>query len=91
VGKWSAPPTGACTLTRVETADDLNGHRIHSPGEVQVVDDQDRPAPAGELGRLRIRTSHVDGHVGDPGATGAFHMGKINRAALKALLPPHRP
>jgi acyl-CoA synthetase (AMP-forming)/AMP-acid ligase II len=44
------------------------------PGfEVQAVDDQDRPVPAGRLGRIRIRSDFMaTGYFGDPAASAEF-------------------
>lgn len=66
---------GGVSLTRIETADDLNWHRIHPGREVQVVDEADRPLPAGAVGVLRVRTTGVDAYLGDAPASAAFFRG----------------
>jgi acyl-coenzyme A synthetase/AMP-(fatty) acid ligase len=63
---------GSFALTRIETAEDLAWHRIAPPFEVQAVDEHDRPAPTGTQGIVRIRTTGVEGYLGDPEASGAF-------------------
>lgn len=63
---------GVISMTRVEDEEDLVWHRIAPTCEVQVVDDDGRPTPAGQSGLLRIRTTGVDGYLDDPEATGAF-------------------
>ncbi|HEX4196840.1 MAG TPA: class I adenylate-forming enzyme family protein [Caulobacteraceae bacterium] len=67
--------TGGISLTRIETADDLNWHRIHPGREVQVVDEADRPLPAGAVGVLRVRATGVDAYLGDAPASAAFFRG----------------
>ncbi len=64
--------TGAFCSTAVETADGLPWHRIHPGCEAQVVDDQDRPAPIGETGIVRVRTNGVSGYLGDEQTSRAF-------------------
>ncbi|HKX11157.1 MAG TPA: AMP-binding protein [Stellaceae bacterium] len=50
---------------------DADGVATVRPGaDVEVIDDQGRALPQGQVGRLKIRTdSLVDGYVGDPEAT----------------------
>ena len=64
---------GPWTLTRVEGPDDLRSHVIEPSVEVQVVDDNDVPVPAGQVGAVRIRTlPGVNGYVDDEAASRAF-------------------
>ena len=64
---------------------DAEGVATVRPGaDVEVVDDDGRPLPQGQVGRLKIRTdSLVDGYVGDPEATarvfrnGWFHSNDV--------------
>lgn len=43
---------------------------------VEIVDEADRPVPAGQPGRIRIRTgTMVDGYLGDPEATRRMFRG----------------
>jgi acyl-CoA synthetase (AMP-forming)/AMP-acid ligase II len=72
---WSVyGSTESCHIayTRVETAEDLNAHRIHASDKVQVVDDDGRTARPGQVGVVRIRTGGVDGYLDDPETTRAF-------------------
>jgi len=63
--------TVAATL--VENLDDLAWHRVHPAREVQVVDEADRPRPAGQIGLLRIRIlDGVSGYLGDEAASQEF-------------------
>ena len=50
---------------------DADGIATVRPGaDVEVIDNQGRPLPQGQVGRLKIRTdSLVDGYVGDPETT----------------------
>jgi acyl-CoA synthetase (AMP-forming)/AMP-acid ligase II len=50
---------------------DAEGVATVRPGaDVEVIDDQDRPLPQGQVGRLKIRTdSLVNGYLGDPETT----------------------
>jgi acyl-coenzyme A synthetase/AMP-(fatty) acid ligase len=50
---------------------DADGVATVRPGaDVEVIDDQDRSLPQGQVGRLKIRTdSLVDGYMGDPETT----------------------
>jgi long-chain acyl-CoA synthetase len=49
--------TGAWALTRIERVEDLRSHRILPSVDVQVVDEDDRPLPFGQVGAVRIRTT----------------------------------
>jgi acyl-CoA synthetase (AMP-forming)/AMP-acid ligase II len=65
--------TGAWTFTQVETADDLRWHRLHPNRVAEVVDEELRPLPPGELGEIRILINNgVTGYLNDPEATAAF-------------------
>ena len=62
---------------------DADGVSVVAPGViVQVVDDDLRPLPAGQVGRIRVKTrAMVDGYIDNPEATAAmfrdgwFHTG----------------
>ena len=69
---YGSTEAGPCALTRIETPEDLAWHRIHPAFLVQVVDDAHRPLPAGRSGAVRVRTSGIDGYLGDEAATRAF-------------------
>lgn len=59
--------------TRVEDLDELAWHRVHPAREAQVVDEADRPLPAGQAGLLRVRIlDGVAGYLNDPAASRAF-------------------
>jgi acyl-coenzyme A synthetase/AMP-(fatty) acid ligase len=74
---------GTFAMTRVEAADDLAWHRIVPAFQVQVVDDDDRILPPGRTGRVRVRTTGVDGYLDDPETTrqcfrdGFFYPGDL--------------
>lgn len=57
-----ATEAGVFTLTRVEQLDDLRWHRIVPGCDVQVVGDDGRSVPVGEVGAVRVRVS--DGAIG---------------------------
>jgi acyl-coenzyme A synthetase/AMP-(fatty) acid ligase len=63
---------GTFSLTPITNPDDLAWHRVLPALQVQVVDDQSRPSPAGETGLVRIRTTGVEGYLDDPEATRTF-------------------
>jgi acyl-coenzyme A synthetase/AMP-(fatty) acid ligase len=69
---YGSTEAGPCALTRIETPEDLAWHRIHPAFQVQVVDDQHRPLPAGRTGAVRVRTSGIEGYLGDEAATRDF-------------------
>jgi acyl-CoA synthetase (AMP-forming)/AMP-acid ligase II len=59
--------------TRLEMPEDHRWHQLVAGREVQIVDDQDRPAPIGETGRVRVSTAGgPTGYLDDPEATTAF-------------------
>ncbi len=62
---------GANAVTRIETPDDLTWHRLR-PGQMEVVADDLRPAPPGQIGEVRVRLNRVDRYLGDEEATRRF-------------------
>jgi acyl-coenzyme A synthetase/AMP-(fatty) acid ligase len=64
---------GGIALTPLNTPEDHLWHRL-APGRlVEVVDEYDRPAPVGEIGRVRIGTAGgPTGYLHDEAATRAF-------------------
>jgi acyl-coenzyme A synthetase/AMP-(fatty) acid ligase len=63
---------GIWAITPIETAEDLRWHRIHPSRTVQVVDEDHRPLPPGQLGQVRVRLDNgLSGYLGDPEATAA--------------------
>jgi acyl-coenzyme A synthetase/AMP-(fatty) acid ligase len=67
---------GTWAVTEVESIGDLKWHKLTPGREVEVVDDHDRPLPAGALGQVRVkREDGADSYVGDPAATAAFFRG----------------
>lgn len=67
--------TEALTLgiTPYKSHDGLQWHCIHPSREVQVVDDEGFPRPAGELGLVRVRLlDGLQGYLDDAEATEAF-------------------
>jgi acyl-coenzyme A synthetase/AMP-(fatty) acid ligase len=63
---------GATALTPIATEDDLSWHRIDPARELQVLGEDGRPAPTGEMGTVRIRQVLVHGYLDDPEASAAF-------------------
>jgi len=74
---------GTFSLTRIESADDLAWHRIDPAFQVQVVDENDLVTAPGRTGGVRMRTTGVDGYLGDADATrrcfrnGFFYPGDL--------------
>ncbi|HLI67274.1 MAG TPA: AMP-binding protein [Caulobacteraceae bacterium] len=69
-GSTEARPTA---FTPMLTAEDYRWHRLVPGRGVEVVDDQDRPLPAGQIGRLRVTTTDgPTGYLNDEAATHAF-------------------
>jgi acyl-CoA synthetase (AMP-forming)/AMP-acid ligase II len=69
----SSTEGGTWGLTPIERPEDLRSHCVHPSIEVQVVDQEHRPLPVGQIGAVRIRV--VDGFTGymdDEEATRAF-------------------
>jgi len=72
-----ATEAGVFTLTRVEQPDDLRWHRIVPGCDVQVVGDDGRSVPVGEVGMVRVRVSDgASGYLHDEAASrDFFHEG----------------
>src|SRR6185295_2096740 len=75
---------GPWALTRIERDEDVGSHCIHPSAEVQVVDEHDRPLPAGRMGAVRVRTvDTVRGYLDDEEASravfrhGYFYSGDL--------------
>ena len=67
---------GTWATTEADSLDDLRWHRLVPGRVVEVVDDEDRPLPAGQLGQVRVkREDGADRYVGDPQASAAFFRG----------------
>jgi acyl-coenzyme A synthetase/AMP-(fatty) acid ligase len=67
---------GVFTLTRVQHPDDLRWHCVVPECDVQVVDDEGRHLPFGEVGQIRVRvTDGATGYLLDEAATGEFFHG----------------
>jgi acyl-coenzyme A synthetase/AMP-(fatty) acid ligase len=62
---------GANAVTRIETRDDLTWHHLR-PGQMEVVDDELRRAPVGQIGEVRVRLNRVARYLGDDEATRRF-------------------
>ena len=58
--------------TPIETPDDLLWHRIIESRDVQIVDDDGRALPVGQVGNLRVSTLGVTGYLNDDEATHRF-------------------
>jgi acyl-coenzyme A synthetase/AMP-(fatty) acid ligase len=60
-------------MTPIERPEDLHWHRVAPSREVQVVDEEGRVLPAGQVGLLRVRLPEgVTGYLHDEAATRAF-------------------
>jgi non-ribosomal peptide synthetase component E (peptide arylation enzyme) len=88
VGTWG--------VTSIECDEDLDWNRIHSSAELQVVDAMDRPAPFGQMGAVRVRTSDgVVGYFQDEEATreyfrdGFFYSGDLGTLREDGRLALH--
>lgn len=68
----SSTETSQFANTPIETADDLLWHRIIESRDVQIVDDDGRALPAGQVGNLRVGTLGVTGYLDDDAATRRF-------------------
>jgi non-ribosomal peptide synthetase component E (peptide arylation enzyme) len=80
----SSTEVGTWAMTRIESDEDLRLHRIHPSVEVQIVDEQDQPLPAGQKGLVRIRAPDgVTGYLDDEDASrtafrhGYFYSGDL--------------
>jgi acyl-CoA synthetase (AMP-forming)/AMP-acid ligase II len=79
-------------FTRIEGGDDLRSHCIHPSREVQVVDESDRPVPAGRRGIVRVRiTDGLTGYLHDEEASRkCFRDGYFYPGDLGTFLPNGR-
>jgi acyl-coenzyme A synthetase/AMP-(fatty) acid ligase len=60
-------------LTPIEQAEDLRWHRLVASRKVEIVDDGDRPVPAGQMGLVRVDTfGGVEGYFRDEETSRAF-------------------
>lgn len=61
------------TLTPIENVEDLRWHRVIASRKVEVVDEQGRVLPAGQVGLLRVDPGQgITGYLHDEGASRAF-------------------
>jgi len=72
---FASTECGVVSVTPLDTPEDQRWHRILPGRAVEVVDDSDRPVPAGEIGRLRVG---IDG-----GPTGYLHNETATQAFFK--------
>lgn len=74
-GSTEAGSMATATTQTLATHPDSAG-RIHYWMEADAVDEQDRPLPCGEVGRLRFKSPTVcEGYMGDPEATAKSFRG----------------
>jgi acyl-CoA synthetase (AMP-forming)/AMP-acid ligase II len=72
---YGATETCHMTFTPIEREADLQGHRIHDD-IIQVVDEDDRPLPAGQVGLVRLKASRGEaGYLDDEATSRAFFKG----------------
>jgi acyl-coenzyme A synthetase/AMP-(fatty) acid ligase len=63
----------AIAMTLLETPEDRRWYRLLPGRRAEIVDDDDRPTPRGQIGRLRVGTEDgPGGYLNDPDATRAF-------------------
>jgi acyl-coenzyme A synthetase/AMP-(fatty) acid ligase len=73
VNSFGSTETRPVAFTPMATAEDQRWHRLVPDRGVQVVDELDRPLPAGQIGRLRVTTTDgPTGYLHDETATRAF-------------------
>jgi acyl-CoA synthetase (AMP-forming)/AMP-acid ligase II len=70
-----ATETGSFCRTPLETSEDRRWHRPVPGRGIEIVDERDRPLPAGEVGRLRVSTAG--------GPTGYLYDREATKAAFK--------
>jgi 2,3-dihydroxybenzoate-AMP ligase len=60
-------------LTRIDEPEDVNSHVLVGGSEVQIVDDGDKPLPAGQVGAIRVRPNDgIKGYLDDEDASRRF-------------------
>ena len=60
-------------LTRINGPEDVNSHVLVGGSEVQIVDDGDKPLPAGQVGAIRVRPNDgIKGYLDDEDASHQF-------------------
>jgi acyl-coenzyme A synthetase/AMP-(fatty) acid ligase len=70
---FAASEAGVIAVTPIEQAEDLRWHRILASRDVQIVDANDRPVPAGQVGLMRVNTiGNVTGYLDDETASRSF-------------------
>lgn len=71
--RLAATEVTAYGMTLLETPEDLRWHRISPEAEVQVVDEDDRPLPPGQMGSVRVGAAGgPNGYLDDTEASAAF-------------------
>jgi acyl-coenzyme A synthetase/AMP-(fatty) acid ligase len=71
--RLSATEVGMFGYTALETPDDHRWHRLVPGRQVQIVDEFDRPVPAGQMGLVRVSTAgEATGYLYDDEATRTF-------------------
>jgi non-ribosomal peptide synthetase component E (peptide arylation enzyme) len=83
-------------LTRIEGPEDVNSHILVAGSDVQIVDDRDKPLPAGNMGALRVRPNDgIRGYLDDDEATrrffrdGYFYPGDLGEIRADGRLVLH--
>ncbi len=70
---FAASEAAVIALTPIEQAEDLRWHRILGSRDFQIVDANDRPVPAGQVGLARVNTiGNVTGYLDDETASRSF-------------------
>lgn len=62
---------GCCGVTTIRSREDLIWHQLR-PNQAEIIDENHRPLPDGEVGQMRTRVNRVDYYLGDETATRAF-------------------
>jgi len=68
---------GGLAQTEIKSAEDLRWHRLSPDAKFEIVDENDHPVPAGQVGQIRVpQVEGVSGYVNDADATAsAFRDG----------------
>jgi acyl-coenzyme A synthetase/AMP-(fatty) acid ligase len=74
LSSWlTSTEAGGIALTRLDTPEDQEWHRLVPGRVVEIVDESDRPVTAGEIGRVRVGTvGGPTGYLYDEAATRTF-------------------
>lgn len=70
---YASTEASSATVTQIVSPEDLRWHRVVPSRKVQVVDEEDRVRPTGQLGMVRVDVvDGITGYLNDEAATRAF-------------------